>query len=592
MTDGTIFHVMWDVQKAPDGSIISVVDQRPDFIKARLGMGLFCPQVGRLGKTGGVFRIDMSPVSATEPHPNVLKMREYAAAHPRSAEAKVQELERRWDADPLLKPSWDRASAHDRLDAPGGGPCVRHCDQPLYARQETQGRTREVSKDASGAKPVTARTAFRKSPIGSGERLFPDSDLRRTQKAFACVPMHATYSGSAKAMGAQQLAPGEYYAHEPLEVEVEGGGGAWVYGTIRDRIEMPPAAHRRKLEILYECMQEFGITHEMAQRPWDFELPPASEIVYHPAYVAKLEREEREERKAAAAAGDAGESAAGADGGDDDDDDDDDCGPDCWRWGNKTDSERQRMGHASAASNAAGVAAVAPFLARFLPNVSVEQALYFRRDILAEVAGEQLRLQQPQSTQTKNLSRDVRWELVDESVLKDLAKRLSQPAGVLCVSHCPQAVRCTNCSHDGRVPQPAGVLCVSHCPQALRCTTCGYDGRKLPPFTCTGAHRLAPAPTLMLTPAPPASALEQLDSYSKKAKAEPHSAFAFTLHCSTPDCTHRRASFPDEKWSHTAKQPHGAPTKHSMVHAACGRSRVQPFFCPPMQLCECAKALS
>ena len=104
MTDGTIFHVMFDVQKAPDGSII-VVDQRAEFIKARLGMGVFWPQVGRLGKTGGVFRIDMTPVSATEPHPNVVKMRKYAAAHPRSAEAKVQELERRWDADPLLKRS-------------------------------------------------------------------------------------------------------------------------------------------------------------------------------------------------------------------------------------------------------------------------------------------------------------------------------------------------------------------------------------------------------------------------------------------------------------------------------------------------------
>ena len=155
--------VAWDVQVGADGSRIET-DQRAEFVRARLGMGVMTPQVGRAGERGGVYRIDMQPTNATTPNPNVVKMQRYAASHPSSAEAKIQELERRWDADPLLRRSHDRASAHDRLDAPKGGPNSKHCDE-LLKQAETNGRSREVSKeaawasgDADGSLHVTART--------------------------------------------------------------------------------------------------------------------------------------------------------------------------------------------------------------------------------------------------------------------------------------------------------------------------------------------------------------------------------------------------------------------------------------------------
>ena len=81
--------VAWDVQVGADGSRIET-DQRAEFVRARLGMGVMTPQVGRAGERGGVHRIDMQPTDATTPNPNVVKMQRYAASHPSSAEAKVQ----------------------------------------------------------------------------------------------------------------------------------------------------------------------------------------------------------------------------------------------------------------------------------------------------------------------------------------------------------------------------------------------------------------------------------------------------------------------------------------------------------------------
>jgi hypothetical protein len=83
-----------------------------------------------------------------------------------------------------------------------------------------------------------------------------------------------------------------------------------VYSSIRDRIELSPVALRRKIEITYEYMEEFGITLEMTQRPWHFELPPPSEIVYHPTYVTQCEREAAKAAKEAAPSGAAANPAA------------------------------------------------------------------------------------------------------------------------------------------------------------------------------------------------------------------------------------------------------------------------------------------
>ena len=429
----TPLFVAWDVHVGADGSRIET-DQRAEFVCARFGMGVMTPQVGRAGERGGVHRIDMQPTNATTPNPNVVKMQQYAASHPASAEAKVQELERRWDADPLLRRSHDRASAHDRLDAPKGGPNSKHCDE-LLKPAETDGRSREVGKDAAwasgdadGNQLVTARTKFMHAIVRGSAKLPQNPDPRRDQQAMARVPMRCTYSGNAPAMGALQHGPADYTSHDPLPVEVEGGGEVWVYSFIRDRIELSEAALRRKIEITYEYMKELNITLEMTRRPWHFELPPPSEIVYHPTYVAQRQREAAQEAAKAA------KEAAALDSGEVDEEDegeeagdDDECGPECWRWGNKSDGERQKMADASKATNGANATAAAPFLARYFDGgaAAAERCLKIGvcSGILAEVAAQQIQAQQVGSTQKRGLAQDVKWKDVEEPVLESLAKR-------------------------------------------------------------------------------------------------------------------------------------------------------------------------
>ena len=425
----SLFDVLFDVNIQPDGSSV-VTDQRGPFLTDRFGMGVLTPMVGRWDEPGGVYRVDMTPINADTPNPNVVKMQEYASAHPLSGEAKARELERRWDADPLLQRSHLCASAHDRLDAPRGGPSSKHCDAPLNLKAETRGRTREVSKDASGDSPVTAQTKFTFSPEGKDPRLFSAPDPRRQRQAVASVPMGCTYFGDASAMGAAatDASKSEYIAHEPRPVVVEDGGEVWVFGSIRDRIELNYAALCRKVEITNEYMAELGITREMTKQPWHFELPPASKIVYHPDYVAQLQAAAKADEAATSGSRTEGDEegegeAAGAG--------DETCTKKCWLWGNKSEAERRLMARAAAASRANNASLAAPFIAAyFVGGVAAAEACLSGGGgcgILREVATAQLLLQKPADRLLKTRrAQAVDWEKVEPAVLQSLAERASQ----------------------------------------------------------------------------------------------------------------------------------------------------------------------
>ena len=475
------FDVLFDVKIQPDGSSV-VTDQRGQFLADRFGMGVLKPMVGRWDEPGGVYRVDMSPINASTPNPNVVKMQEYAFAHPLSGEAKVRELERRWDADPLLQPSYLGASAHDRLDAPFGGPSSKHCDAPLNLRAETRGRAREVSKDASGDSPVTAQTKFTFSPEGKDPRLFSAPDPRRQQQAVASVPMGCTYFGDASAMGAAatDATKSEYIAHEPRPAVVEDGGGVWIFGSIRDRIGLNHAALCRKVEITNEYMVELGITREMTKQPWHFELPHESKIVYHPDYVAQLQAAAKAEEAATSGSRTEGdEEAEGEEAGGEDER----CTKKCWLWGNKSEAERRLMARASAASNANNALVAAPSVAAYFSGgVAAAEACLSHcvgAGILREVATEQLLLQKPADKLLKTRrAQAVDWEKVEPAVLQSLAERASQANSDHGRDNAPSAEACaagaaSNANNASSVAPfvvahfggdvAAAEACLSHC---------------------------------------------------------------------------------------------------------------------------------